>query len=133
MKVSRRGFTLIELLAVIVILAIIALIATPLILNVIDQAREGAAKNSAYGYANAVENYANAVENYLALEQMNNPNGVAFDGPFTSTNISVKGNKPTSVSLYLSKGTVTGGFIIIDGYKSYFDNDGKIYTVEKVS
>lgn len=126
MKVSRRGFTLIELLAVIVILAIIALIATPLILNVIDQAREGAAKNSAYGYANAVENY-------LALEQMNNPNGVAFDGPFTETNISVKGNKPTSVSLYLSKGTVTGGFIIIDGYKSYFDNDGKIDTVEKVS
>ena len=36
----RKGFTLIELLAVIVILAIVALIATPLILNVIDDSRK---------------------------------------------------------------------------------------------
>ena len=33
---KKRGFTLIELLAVIVILSIIALIATPIILNVIS-------------------------------------------------------------------------------------------------
>ena len=36
----KRGFTLIELLAVIVILAIIALIATPLVLNVIDDSKK---------------------------------------------------------------------------------------------
>ena len=35
----KKGFTLIELLAVIVILAIIALIATPIILGIIDDAR----------------------------------------------------------------------------------------------
>ncbi|NLL44639.1 MAG: hypothetical protein GX247_03115, partial [Mollicutes bacterium] len=44
-----------ELLAVIVILAIIALIATPLILNVIDDAKKGAFKNSAYGIIEAAE------------------------------------------------------------------------------
>ena len=33
---NKKGFTLIELLAVIVILAVIALIATPMILNVIE-------------------------------------------------------------------------------------------------
>ena len=36
----KNGFTLIELLAVIVILAIIALIATPIILGIINDARE---------------------------------------------------------------------------------------------
>ncbi|MDD3392807.1 MAG: prepilin-type N-terminal cleavage/methylation domain-containing protein, partial [Bacilli bacterium] len=47
---SNKGFTLVELLAVIVILAIIALIATPLIMNIINEAKEGAAKDSAYAY-----------------------------------------------------------------------------------
>ena len=42
-----KGFTLIELLAVIVILAIIALIATPIILGIINDSRESAAKESA--------------------------------------------------------------------------------------
>ena len=51
----KKGFTLIELLAVIVILAIIALIATPMILGVIETARKGAAKTSALGYLDAVE------------------------------------------------------------------------------
>ena len=46
---EKRGFTLIELLAVIVILAIIALIATPIVLSLIDRARHGAAEDSAYG------------------------------------------------------------------------------------
>ncbi|MDD3392379.1 MAG: prepilin-type N-terminal cleavage/methylation domain-containing protein [Bacilli bacterium] len=39
---TKKGFTLIELLAVIVILAIIALIVTPLIMNVISDSKEGA-------------------------------------------------------------------------------------------
>jgi len=52
---TNKGFTLIELLAVIVILAIIALIATPTILGVIETARQGAAKSSALGYIDAVE------------------------------------------------------------------------------
>ena len=37
MKNKKLGFTLIELLAVIIILAIVALIATPIILDVIDE------------------------------------------------------------------------------------------------
>ena len=52
---NKKGFTLIELLAVIVILAIVALIATPLILNVIEESRKNAFKNSAYGLIEAVE------------------------------------------------------------------------------
>src|SRR5574344_3045714 len=51
----KRGFTLVELLAVIVILAIIALIATPIILNIIATAQEGANLRSVEGYAKALE------------------------------------------------------------------------------
>ena len=53
---KNKGFTLIELLAVIVILAIIALIASPIIIGLIDDARKEAAANSASGIYHAVEN-----------------------------------------------------------------------------
>lgn len=52
---NKKGFTLIELLAVIVILAVIALIATPQILGVIETARKGSAESSALGFVDAVE------------------------------------------------------------------------------
>ncbi len=46
---KKKGFTLIELLAAIVILAVIALIATPAIISVIENARKKAFENTAYG------------------------------------------------------------------------------------
>lgn len=52
---KNKGFTLIELLAIIVILAIIAVITVPIVLNIIDEAREGARRNSVVGYGKAVE------------------------------------------------------------------------------
>ncbi len=54
---KRKGFTLIELLAVIVVLAIIAIIAIPIITSVIDKAKVGALKDSAYGILDASELY----------------------------------------------------------------------------
>ncbi len=52
---NKKGFTLVELLAVIVILAIIALIATPIIIGVVNDARKESAKRSVEGYAKALE------------------------------------------------------------------------------
>ena len=54
MRNNSKGFTLVELLAVIVILAIIALITTPIILNVIEQSRKNAAVDKAWGTIDAV-------------------------------------------------------------------------------
>ena len=55
MKMNKTGFTLIELLAVIIILAIIALIATPIIMNVINNAQEGADLRSVEAYGKELE------------------------------------------------------------------------------
>ncbi len=52
----RKGFTLIELLAVIVILAVIALIATPIILGIIENTKKEAFKDTAYGISEAARN-----------------------------------------------------------------------------
>ena len=59
----KNGFTLIELLAVIVILAIIALIATPIILGIINDARKESQERS-------IELYASAVRNGIAAYQL---------------------------------------------------------------
>ncbi len=53
---NKKGFTLIELLAVIVVLAIILLIAMPIVLNVINDARQGAFDATAQGMVKAAEN-----------------------------------------------------------------------------
>ena len=54
---KHKGFTLIELLAVIIILAIVALIATPIILNVIEDARISAGKSEANMILAGINNY----------------------------------------------------------------------------
>ena len=68
---KNKGFTLIELLAVIVILAIIALIATPIILGIIDDARQSAKENSAKYIVSTLEtSYATAyMKSYTAGSQ----------------------------------------------------------------
>lgn len=65
---NKKGFTLIELLAVIVILAIIALIVTPIVLDTIDKANKNAFKNSAHGLISAGELYHSSRE--LDLEEI---------------------------------------------------------------
>ncbi len=52
---KKKGFTLVELLAVIVIIAVVALITIPMILNVIEEARKNSYKESAMGYVDAIE------------------------------------------------------------------------------
>mgnify|MGYP003300229766 CR=1 FL=1 len=72
----KNGFTLIELLAVIVILAIIALIATPIILGIINDARKESQERS-------IELYASAVRNGIAAYQLREMKEVAA-GSYTS-------------------------------------------------
>ena len=50
-----KGFTLIELVAVLVIMAILALIVTPLVMNIIRKARIAADKRSIDAYGRSIE------------------------------------------------------------------------------
>ena len=51
----KKGFTLIELLAVIVILAVIALILTPIVQDIVASAKDAANKRSVEGHVKNVE------------------------------------------------------------------------------
>lgn len=115
----KKGFTLIELLAVIVILAIIALIATPMVLGVIEKANKGAAKSSAYGYVKALELK-------VAEVKMDGTNYGATTMSDTTYVTDLKGEKPSAMSLTLSDaGAVTGGWVAIQGYVIGFDANGE--------
>ena len=54
-KFKKKGFTLIELIAVLVIMAILALIVTPLVMNIIRKARISADKRSVDAYGRSIE------------------------------------------------------------------------------
>ena len=52
---NKKGFTLIELVAVLVIMAIIALIVTPLVMSIIRKAKNAADKRSVDAYGRSIE------------------------------------------------------------------------------
>jgi prepilin-type N-terminal cleavage/methylation domain-containing protein len=101
----KKGFTLIELLAVIVILAIIALIATPIILGIINDARKESNERSA-------ELYASAVRNAIAAYQLT---GTSAPTKFSDLDIQYDGNVVCATeelyedgSFYIADCTVNG-------------------------
>ena len=112
MKEKNKGFTLVELLAVIVILALIALIATPIILNVINDAKKQAAKDSAYGYMDAVEKYIVSSE----LEDKSIKDGTYSVEDLNSMGVSIKGSTPDNGTIKIESKTVKSYDIGIDGY-----------------
>ena len=101
-----KGFTLIELIAVLVIMAIIALIVTPLVMNIIRKARISADKRSVDAYGRSIEL---AIAGYL-LDTGKFPTEVS------QLTIEYSGNKVecettqinTDSSVYLAGCTVAG-------------------------
>ena len=89
---KRKGFTLIELLAVIVVLAVIAIITTPVILGVIEKSKKGAAEQSALGYVDAVEKQ--VALNSLDLEKEAIKDGVYTVSKLRELGVSIKGQSP---------------------------------------
>ena len=134
---KKKGFTLIELLAVIVVLAIIALIATPIVMNTIKNAKKGAAERSA-------DSYIRQVETAVAEARLDNkivPDGtyqIDEEGNLTGTGlpdgkikIEMNGNKPTSGTITISNGEVENSSTMTIGDYSLVYSDNK-WTAMKV-
>ena len=115
---KNKGFTLIELLAVIVILAIIALIATPIVMDSIATAKKGAAKDAAYGFAKAAE--------YSIALKMETTSAPATISTGDIANVSVKGTKPDTAALTLTNGAITGGTLVFGSYTATFGATGAV-------
>ena len=121
---KKKGFTLIELLAVIVILAVVALISMPLVLNTIDKAKKGAAIESANGVISAAEN------KYMS-SMIIGKTDTRFDFP-SDTKLSIKGTKPTSGTVVVDKSGNISATLEINGYcieKTFSESSPKV--VEK--
>ena len=113
---NKKGFTLIELLAVIIILAVIALIATPIVLNVIDNARKSANKDSAYGLLDSAKLY--YMESLLDESKSLSGNLIY--------KINVSGRKPDSGEVYVNNKGEIALSVVYDKVcftKNYEDTD----------
>jgi|GEM_PF-4416034 len=122
---KRKGFTIIELLAVIVVLAIIALIVTPMIMTTINSAREGSVKASILNIIDSVETKASTMlindSNFLGVTY-SIFNGVLSNG---SDVLEVKGKLPTAGNItYNADGSVE---------LSFWDDTTKSCFVKKVT
>ena len=104
---KRKGFTLIELLAVIVILSVIALITTPMILNIIEETRKKASIESVNGILDAAEKY--EITSILEGEETRR-----FE--FPNDKLQYKGTKQESGTLIIDEEGNTSITVLINGY-----------------
>ena len=136
---NKYGFTLIELLAVIVVLAIIALIATPIVMNTIKNAKKGAAERTADNYIKQVET-AVAESRIDGTKIANGTYNIQPDGNLCPASgcgendkdkikIDMSGNKPTSGTVTISNGEVSqnGTTMTVADYNVRYNQENNKY------
>ena len=112
---KKKGFTLIELLAVIVVLAVIALIATPIVLNLVKTAKIGSAEQSVTGYVKAIENT-------IIKDMIDEKNISDGNYKYNSIEADISGKRPTSGKYTVKNGRVESGNFCVDGYTIEYKN-----------
>jgi len=115
---KSRGFTLIELLAIIIILAIIAVITTPILFDTIEKSRKETAKNSAFGITETAKQY------YFKYEE-ENESDFNCEFPENCTLLNYDGLTPTTGTIKINDiGIVFGEVTYYDKYTfCIYDNE----------
>lgn len=111
---DKKAFTLIELLAVIVVLGILALIVTPILINVVKDSNEKSYKLSADGYISAVNDY--ILSNQLDGKKVEN-------GKYNIKNLDVKisGKAPSKGSVEIYDEKINNAQLCYDTYLLKYD------------
>ena len=132
---NKKGFTLIELLAVIVILAIIALIATPIVLDIISDTKKSAQLRGA-------EFYLDAVEQAVANKMMNDSTfkakecKIQADGDLncdgTDVKVEVSGSKPTGGIIILENSQIKNIELELSEETIVKNNKGELIYTDKL-
>ena len=117
----KKGFTLVELLAVIVILAIIALIATPIVLSIVNDTKRSATIQSAEFYLDATmnaimkENLKVNGEFNPSVCSVNEDGNINCDGDDNTLVVDIDGEKPSGGEITFDNGNVTGAMLEFSG------------------
>lgn len=134
---KKRGFTLIELLAVIIILSIVAMIATPLVTNLIKGSSSSTDEVNAKRYIEAVKlaltNRELDGEKYLSSCVLKD--GVLTCDDTEALDLDIKGKYPIEGNLTLERSNVIGALLKYNGneYLLYLGDDNKIIKLEDTS
>ena len=93
---KKKGFTLIELLAIVIILGIVAVIATPIIIDIIGDARRKANYVTAVNLIKAADNYyAESLIDPVKRINIRNISNIYND-------VDVQGKRPAEGELYVN-------------------------------
>ena len=118
---KKKGFTLIELLAVIVVLAIIALIATPIVMNTIEKSKKGTVIESANNLIKSAE--------YYILQTKNRYGKVSV----LNEKLNYSGNKPDLGEVEINKDGKSRIYTYLNGYCVTKDYENKSPYATKTS
>ena len=111
---KKNGFTLAEVIGIIVVLGIIAITATPIILDTLDRGKKDARVDSAYGYMSAIEQLYFDKQGSGSFEFSNDYYTVS---ELTSLGIKYDGNVPSNTSwVSIDEVTVIDGCLQFDEY-----------------
>lgn len=133
---NKKGFTLIELLTVLVILAVLSLIAVPIVNSIIFDSKDKASEISVKTYAKAINSYilSNATEvnvsngTYSVMQDGNLCLGTLISSTCSGNILEIKvdGIKPISGSVTVEDMKVYSLNIDYEEFSASMDNEGNV-------